>query len=174
MKPFTLIVVFAFIFSCKDSKRPSYSNKKIDSSTETQKHSGKKLMETNCYVCHSVTAGEDNRIAPPMIAIKKRYSVGNITKETFINSMQNWIKNPTEENAKMFGAVKRFGVMPKQSFPEETIKQIADYMFEFEIEKPVWFDEHYNEQHGYGNGKDNGKGNGKGKGMGMGKQNNKQ
>ena len=170
MKPLTLLIVLSFIFSCKDSNRPSYSNKKIDSSAKTQTHSGKKLMETNCYVCHSPTAGEDNRIAPPMIAIKRRYSMGNTTKEAFINSMQNWIKNPTEDNAIMYGAVKRFGIMPKQAFPEETIQQIADYMFEFEIEKPVWFDEHYNEQHGNGNGN----GNGKGKGKGMGKQNNMQ
>ena len=170
MKPLTLLIVFAFIFSCKDSSRPSYSNKKIDSSAKTQTHAGKKLMETNCYVCHGPTAGEDNRIAPPMIAIKRRYSMSNTTKEAFINSMQNWIKNPTEDNAIMYGAVKRFGLMPKQGFPEETIKQIADYMFDFEIEKPVWFDEHYNEQHGNGNGK----GNGMGKGKGMGMQNNKQ
>ena len=65
----------------------------------------------------------------------------------------------------MFGAVKRFGVMPKQAFPEETIKQIADYMFEFEIEQPEWFDKHYDQEHGKGNGKgmQNGKGNQKGK-----------
>lgn len=164
MKPLTLLIVFAFIFSCKDSKRPSYSKKKIDSSISTQTHAGKKLMETNCYVCHSPTADEDNRIAPPMIAIKKHYSVGNISKEEFINSVQNWIKNPTNDNAKMFGAVKRFGLMPKQGFPEETIKQIADYMYEFDIEKPEWFKDHYNKQHG--------KVNGRGKGMGM--QNSKQ
>jgi hypothetical protein len=136
--------------SCKDSKKPSYSIKK-DIST-TQNHPGKKLMETNCYVCHSATAADDSRIAPPMIAIKKRYSIGNNTKEAFINSMQNWIKNPTEENAIMYGAVKRFGLMPKQGFPEETIKQIADYMFDNEIDKPVWFEEHYKEQHGKGKG----------------------
>ena len=79
--------------------------------------------------------------------------------------MQNWIKNPTKENAIMYGAVERFGLMPKQAFPEETIQQIADYMFESEIEKPAWFDEHYNQQHGNGNGRGNGMGRGNGNGM---------
>ena len=156
MRLLTLLIVISFIFSCKDSKRPSYSKKKIEA--KTQSHPGKKLMEANCYVCHSPSASEDNRIAPPMIAIKKRYSMGNTSKEAFINSIQDFIKNPIEDNAKMFGAVKRFGVMPKQGFPEETIKQIADYMYEFDIEKPEWFEDHYNEEHGNGGGNGNGNG----------------
>ena len=168
MKLLSLLLVFTFMFSCKDAKRPTYSNKKAAVAVKTQDHSGKKLMETNCYVCHSASATEDNRIAPPMIAVKKRYLNKNTTKEDFINSIQNFIKNPTEENAKMYGAVKRFGVMPKQAFPEETIKQIAAYMYEFEIEKPEWFEAHYNEEHGNGNGKGTGNGNRAGKGMGNG------
>ena len=79
-----------------------------------------------------------------MIAIKKHYINEGTTKEQFKVAMQEWIKNPTEENAKMFGAVKRFGVMPKQPFPEETINQIADYMFDYDIKQPKWFDEHFN------------------------------
>ncbi|SDS40327.1 Cytochrome c-550 domain-containing protein [Polaribacter sp. KT25b] len=169
MKIFVLLVAFVFLFSCKDSQKPSYATKKVTSitsdeiTTSSQDHLGKKLMQTNCYVCHSVTATEENRIAPPMIAIKKRYLMGNTTKQEFINSLQNFIKNPTEENAKMYGAVKRFGLMPKQAFPKETIKQIADYMFDYDIEKPEWFEDHYNEEHGNsrgmqnGNGKQNGK-----------------
>ncbi|WP_339660493.1 DUF3365 domain-containing protein [uncultured Polaribacter sp.] len=172
MKPFIFLIVFTLLFSCKDGQKPTYASKKavlFSNDTEVvandQEHLGKKLIETNCYVCHSTTATEENRIAPPMIAIKKRYLMGNTSKQAFINSLQDFIKNPTEKNAKMFGAVKRFGVMPKQAFPEETIKQIADYMFEFEIEQPEWFDKHYDQEHGKGNGKgmQNGKGNQKGK-----------
>ena len=58
----------------------------------------------------------------------------------------------------MFGAVKRFGVMPKTPYPEETIKQIADYMFDFDIEQPEWFEDHFNEEKGKGQGMRNGKG----------------
>ena len=162
MKSLTLIIVIVLAFGCKDSKKPTYS--KGNGVLESQEHAGKKLLETNCYVCHNPTTIEDNRIAPPMIAIKKRYLMGNNSKEAFIKSIQDFIKNPTEENAKMYGAVKRFGVMPKQAFPEETIKEISDYMFEFEIEKPEWFEEHYNQQHGNGNGGGKGMGNSTGNG----------
>jgi cytochrome c2 len=176
MKPFIFLAVFVFLFSCKDSKKPTYtitkelSNTKKETVANSQDHLGKKLIQTNCYVCHSLTATEENRIAPPMIAIKKRYLMGNTSKQAFINSLQNFIKNPTEENAKMYGAVKRFGVMPKQAFPEETIKQIADYMFEFDLEQPEWFEDHYNEQHGNLNSNGRGMGNGKGNGGGNGKR----
>lgn len=42
----------------------------------------------------------------------------------------------------MFGAVKRFGIMPKNPFPKKTIDLIADYMFDNKIEQPKWFEKH--------------------------------
>ena len=40
--------------------------------------------------------------------------------------MQSWIKNPTMENAKMYGAVRRFGLMQKQAFPEEVQQKFRE------------------------------------------------
>ncbi|MCI2228580.1 DUF3365 domain-containing protein [Polaribacter sp. MSW13] len=145
MKPFTLLIVFVFMFSCKDSQKPSYSKKKKVSSTiKEQEHPGKKLMKTNCYVCHSPSTTTGNRIAPPMIAVKNHYISENTTKEQFVKSIQDWIKNPAKEKAKMFGAVKRFGVMPKQVFPEKVIKEISEYMFDNKIETPKGVEDHFN------------------------------
>ena len=50
----------------------------------------------------------------------------------------------------MPGAIKKFGLMPYQFYPENTIRQIADYMFDNEVEKPEWFEAHYNKMHGDG------------------------
>lgn len=147
-----------FLQGCKNHKEPYLAIK----NTTKQEHPGKKLMETNCYVCHSPTASIDDRIGPPMIAIKKHYLTEGISKEQFIEDIQNWIKNPNEEDAKMYGAVKKFGVMPKTPYPEETINQIADYMFDNDIEEPEWFEAHYNEERGMGMGKGNGMGKKKG------------
>lgn len=157
-----LISSLFFLQGCKEHKEPYLAK----SSMETQEeHPGKKLMETNCYVCHSPTATMEDRIGPPMIAVKKHYISENTSKEEFITNIQNWIKNPNEEDARMFGAVKKFGVMPKTIYPVETINQIADYMFDNEIEQPEWFESHFNEEKGMGKGK--GMGHGKGKGIGM-------
>ncbi|WP_147678738.1 c-type heme family protein [Algibacter pacificus] len=157
-----LVILSIFIFSCNNSKKKEYSA--FDNQMKANNHPGKKLMETNCYTCHSPSASETDRIGPPMIAIKKRYINNNTTKEEFIADMQAWIKDPNKEHSKMPGAVQQFGVMPKQPFPEKTIAQIADFMYDFDIDKPDWFEAHYNEQHGNGMGKGNGMRNGMGNG----------
>jgi len=136
-----LIVVF---LGCKNTKNEAYSV--FDKQMEANKHPGKKIMEINCYTCHSPSASQSDRIGPPMIAIKKHYINENTTKAQFVENMQSWIKNPNAQDAKMYGAVKRFGVMPKQSFPEETIAKIAEYMFDYEIDQPEWFEKYYNEE----------------------------
>lgn len=149
MKYYILILSILVISACKKENPTSYNEKKL----ATNLHPGKKLMEAKCYVCHNPRGSHDDRIAPPMIAVKKHYISKNTTKDEFIVSMQNWIKNPTKENAKMKGAVKKFGVMPKHYFSEKTIQQISEYMFDNEIETPKWFKEHYNKQHNEGKGK---------------------
>ena len=110
----------------------------------------KKLLETYCYACHDPKTPEDKRLAPPMIAVKTRYIFNDTTKEEFINIVQNWVKNPNEKDAKMFGAVKRFGVMPKLPFPEKDVKQIADFVFDNKIDGPEWFQEHFKQNRGRG------------------------
>lgn len=157
MKQYLLIILLIGFFSCKNKTELSYAkNKDI-----VQNHPGKKLMENKCYVCHSPSASHDDRIAPPMIAIKKHYISSETTKEEFVQSIQNFVKNPKEETTKMRGAVRRFGVMPKQVFLEDDIKKIAEYIFENDIEQPEWFESHFNEEKGKKKG--NGKGQMKGK-----------
>ena len=164
MKNTIILIGLALCFtSCNSNKNDTSAYGKVDKPTLISDHPGKKLMEANCYVCHNPTATQADRIGPPMIAIKKHYINSETSKEDFIASMQAWIKNPNVEDAKMYGAVKRFGVMPKQAFAEKTIQQIADYMYDFEIEQPEWFEEHFNEERGKGKGM----GNGQGKKQGM-------
>lgn len=129
MKALPLLLIFTIFLSCKDSTRPFYSKKSIEENNTLQIE-GKKLMENKCYVCHSPTASHDDRIAPPMIAIKKHYISSKTTKEEFVQEIQNFVKNPTKEATKMRGAVRRFGVMPKQAFLENDIKKIAEYIFD--------------------------------------------
>ena len=158
MKYFTILLVLLVAFGCQKKQNPSYAKAK---SQVDVNHPGKKLMENKCYVCHSPSASHDDRIAPPMIAIKKHYISSETTKEEFIESIQNFVINPTKETTKMRGAVKRFGVMPKQIFAADDIKKIAEYMFDNEIEEPDWFESHFNEEKGKGHGKGNGKMKGK-------------
>lgn len=142
----TASIVLLFI-GCNNSNKVSYAKSSINIMKDSI-HPGKSLMEVNCYACHNATTNEEHRIAPPMIAIKRRYIFKNTSKEEFIADMQNWMKNPNEKDAKMFGAVKRFGVMQKLPYPEETIAKIAEYIYDYEIEQPEWFADHYNNMKG--------------------------
>jgi cytochrome c553 len=153
-----LFFILTIIFSCNKSKNKAYTS--TNQTTHITEHPGKKLMEVNCYACHSLSASESSRIAPPMIAIKRRYINSTTTKSDFVANMQVWIKNPNENDAKMFGAVQRFKVMPKLPYPEKTIAQIAEYMYDFDIDKPDWFEAHYKQQQGFQ--KSQGMGNGQG------------
>jgi len=145
MKRILIILVCVLLsIGCNNSNRVGDYTKNSDVPKD-QNHPGKKLMETNCYLCHNPTTSEANRIAPPMIAIKMRYINSTTTKKKVIGDMQKWIKHPIESNVKMYGAVKRFGMMQSIPYPENVIEQISDYMYDNDIEQPEWFEEHYNQ-----------------------------
>ena len=75
MKYIVLILLSVFVLSCNNSKNKELSA--FEKNMQANNHPGKKLMETNCYVCHSPTASHDNRIGPPMVAIKKQNGGSN-------------------------------------------------------------------------------------------------
>jgi cytochrome c553 len=157
MRNTLLLLLSILLFSCNKKKEEYKTVENETAVLDTITHSGKKLMETHCYVCHSPSAEENvGRIAPPMIAIKARYLMEYDTKEDFIKAISSFAENPTEDNTKMHGAVKKFGVMPKQVFPENAVAQIADFMFEYQIEEPTWFKEHW-QGHGNDNWSQSGK-----------------
>ncbi|MFK7811585.1 MAG: DUF3365 domain-containing protein [Maribacter sp.] len=163
MKQLLLIALLIGFTNCKDAKK--FETTPLESSSEEevvlsgQTHPGKRILETECYICHNPEASQANMIAPPMIAVKKHYKGENTTKKEFTESLILWLDDP-EAPSKMPGAQAKFGKMPYLPYPEETITQIAEYMYDYDIEKPKWFDAHFEEEHG------NGKGIGKGKGMG--------
>lgn len=173
MRYLAILFFISFFTACNTNTRKEYlAIAENTENTETeinQEHPGKKLMENNCYVCHNPKTAEESMIAPPLIAVKMHYISEDTSKEDFINAMVEWSKKPSEVTSKMPGAVKKFGLMPYQFYPEETIVQIADYMFDNEIQEPKWFDTHYKQMHGDRprmKGK-MGQGQGKGKGKGM-------
>lgn len=161
------ILVLAFV-SCKNGKKSE--NEVVQPTPDTEiaakgkSHPGKKIMETECYICHNPQASQKSMIAPPMIAIKRHYIGENTTKEQFTEDLIRWVNDP-EQETKMPGAISRFGSMPYIPYPDDAIAQIAEYIYDYTIEKPVWFDAHFQEEHG------NGKGNKKGKGKGKEKHN---
>jgi cytochrome c553 len=138
---------------------------------EIQEHPGKKLMETYCYTCHSPTAPmNEGRIGPPMAAVKAHYLMNYPNKEEFIDHIVAFVEEPTVEKSEMRGAIKRFGLMPYQQFPDGAVEKIAEYLYEYQVKEPEWFAEHWKEGPGKGKYRQQGQSMKKGMGNGMGKR----
>lgn len=144
-----LLSLMCFVSSCKD-KRDRYEEPKMVADASSQEHPGKALMEQYCYACHSPESG--TRLGPPMSMVQMHYFEEGISKEDFVADIVNFVKEPTEENARMYGAIRNFGLMPYQDFPDSVITQIAEYLYDAE----------FPEMRGHGGGGMHGRG------MGMG------
>ena len=113
---------------------------------QEQLSAGFRALESSCFSCHSPNATMDNRIAPPMAAIKKHYVDSNTSFEEFRRKLASFVDNPTAENSKMPGAIKKFGIMPKLSVDSDAITQIAYYIYHSSLEAPGWFEQHYQDE----------------------------
>ncbi|MFD0933551.1 DUF3365 domain-containing protein [Psychroflexus salinarum] len=147
----TLVIALS-LASCKKSSEEDKADyvklKSTDLNSEEIAVKGKTLMENKCYLCHSPETVQGSMIAPPMVALKMRYSNDAKSKEEFIADIWSFVEKPTEDKAKLKGAVKRFGVMPYQPYAQEDIEVIAAFMYDYEIEEPEWFQKHWKDEHG--------------------------
>jgi len=157
------VLTLIFLVSCRESPKTTLQviNENSPSVLAADNpHPGKILLEKECYTCHNPETAQNEMIAPPMIAVKKHYLKATTSRDQFVKDIISWVKDPSEKNSRMPGALRKFGIMPYQSFPEETITQIAEYLYDNDIDTPDWFQSHM------GKGQGKGKGMGKRKGMG--------
>jgi mono/diheme cytochrome c family protein len=141
---FTFIVVTIFLIGCSNSEKQTttIANDPAEMSP-LELAEGFQLTENNCFSCHSPNASIENRVAPPMEAIKKHYIDSQTNQAEFTADLIAFLNNPSEDLSKMPGAIRRFGVMPKMNFSDEQIAKIAAYIYNSELEKPDWFEDHY-------------------------------
>lgn len=158
----TIIAVglIALTASCKQTKQTDYvvADTQILTEDNQQGSEGYELMKTNCYVCHNPKAvSHDSILAPPFKAVKMQYTNAYNTKEDFVNAIVNWVQNPEEEKALMRGAVTKFKVMPKLTLPSQDLEKIAAYIYDNDVEEPLWMQTHRKEMQGKGMGMGKGK-----------------
>ena len=153
MARLSILLVFTLLFSisCKQKKEEENLAQlvAIEGLAKTVSSEGKRLMEQKCYLCHSPSAPEQQgRIAPPMIAVKAHYQQNFESREAFIAAMVNFVLEPQQEKVQLRGAARRFGLMPKALYEREEIEKIAAYLYDYQIEEPDWFEEHWS-SHGF-------------------------
>lgn len=154
-----LIGITALFMSCNETKTEKIVNtdlntEAIETTSNQQGSEAYTLMKNYCYVCHNPKAvSHDSLLAPPFVAVKRRYNMQYATKEKFVDAIINWAHNPSEEKALMRGAVTEFNVMPPLPLDKEILKKIAAYIYDNDIDKPDWFEAHFNEMQRNGMGK---------------------
>lgn len=144
MKKYTIFLVLGpLLLSCEEGKkgRTDYVvNPAItESNAVAEQHPGKRIMEQECYICHNPKASQESMIAPPMITVKSYYIGASTTKDQFTEDLIKWVNDP-EQESKMPDALFEFGSMPYIPYPDDVIAQIADYIYDYTIERPSWYD----------------------------------
>jgi cytochrome c len=111
---------------------------------------GKQLYIKHCNSCHGVEHGMDmsKRAAPPVFAVKMHYIGTYSDKDSFVMAISDWLETRDVDNSMMRGAVRRFGVMPEVQVTRDEAEKIAEFIYEGNLENPVGFEEHYEQQHG--------------------------
>jgi len=120
-----------------------------DSSTAAMDSGIPEVVQTNCLSCHSVSAKHEptNAIAPPLFAVKNHLSEFS-DRDAFIAHVSEWVKSPDAENARMPGAVKKFGLMPALPLADDVLAEISAWLYDTPMNKPNWYAEHYLQEHG--------------------------
>lgn len=150
-----VIAICLFIFnSCKNKSDKIANTENIEAignvaiNSPLQEKEGLKLLEKNCFSCHSPSAAShDNMLAPPLAGIKFKYKQLYPSENEFVTNMSNFVNNPNEENAVMKGPVKRFGLMPKTSLTKPEIQKIVTFIYKNKLPAPNWYAKHSEEQH---------------------------
>jgi len=151
MRALLFLTVLTLIFSCKQEKKtPEMEDAPVQTEVQADDLAmrGEQMLATYCYQCHDPKAEEENILAPPMIAIKNHYITEEVSKEDFVADMVLWMAKPRVENSKMPDAIEKWGLMNHQIYPDSVIIGIAQYMYDFEIEQPEWYQKHHEEMHG--------------------------
>lgn len=147
------LVLLLILVGCKNNSKNKPDSKQnsgvVESGQTDRPHSGKRILEQECYICHNPKASQESMIAPPMIAVKGYYIGDSTTKEQFTKDLIKWVNDP-EQETKIPNALLEFGIMPYIPYPDEAIAQIAEYIYDYDIERPKWYDEALKEGDGKG------------------------
>lgn len=138
---FALFVLVFLLHNCQGE-----AEQKNIPADEAKLALGFQLIESNCFSCHSPDARMQQRVAPPMVAIKRHYIDESVSEAFFAEELTRFVQQPDTTYSKMPDAIDRFGLMPKMNFSTEQLEAIAHYIYYTELEKPGWFDEHYQQE----------------------------
>ena len=100
----------------------------IFSSNAQSADDGATLFKTYCSSCHTLQG--PSTLAPPIVMVINHLKNTFPARDDFVGRVVNWVRNPLLSESLMPGAVSRFGLMPKLSYPEKDVAKIANYLYD--------------------------------------------
>ena len=133
-----VIISFATAFKASVNNKNKVSNIITDSIKNIEVLN---ILNSTCFVCHNPDMKTKPRLAPPMYMVKSHYYEEGKSKEKFIKEIVKFASNPSLKRSVMPGAVRNFGLMPKQNFSKKDKKRIAEYLYETDMKSDEWYKE---------------------------------
>jgi hypothetical protein len=148
----TIAVVMSFVISSCSSKGQNIAiQKKISEVVQPPIASidPVNILASNCYLCHDPNSkSHDNLLAPPMTGVKYQYMKAHPDKNEFVNAMTSFIMKPDKSTALLKKPVKQVGLMPPTILSEQQVQAVVNYLYDNEINTPLWFADHFEEENG--------------------------
>lgn len=138
MRAVGTLLVILLLFSCESGTPIEELDLEKAEDRSIVYAEGKRLMENKCYVCHNPKVKEKHLIAPPLVDVKQAYY--RDSEADFIEDFINFLNNPDKAKAKLPDAVEKYGLMPYQRYDSESLRKIAIYMYNNQIETPEWWE----------------------------------
>ncbi len=135
----SFIAIIALLFTvvaCDDSN----AKEETKESKKDENRKALRIISTTCFTCHSPEREMDHkgRTGPPIFKIRQHYMRDGITRDEFVAEVSSFLKEPTEAKAKMKGAIRNFGLMPRMPLPDEDIRMIAEYLYDNDLTAEQW------------------------------------
>lgn len=87
-----------------------------------------------CNACHNPALNPP--LAPPMWGVQRRYKKMSQSKEQFVDAIASFAKAPSQEKAIFKHAIPVLGLMPPVALPDQTLKDVATYIWEEQFPPP--------------------------------------
>ena len=97
---------------------------------------GYELLAQKCYMCHLAQpdpARMDGMLAPPMLRVKEHYEPRYGERDEFVEAVMSIVKNPSEDNSLMPGAIKKFNLMPRLIYDDVDLRLIAGTIYDYDF-----------------------------------------
>jgi len=66
---------------------------------------------------------------------KQVYITAFPKKKDFIDYLSKWVVKPNSKTSLMNNAIKKYGLMPELAFDVETLKEVAEYIYDTDFTK---------------------------------------